>query len=677
MIRPLFAALLALGGHALAQEIDGSDKVVVAARFVPAEAAADSEVELEVTATIEPGYHIYGSAESMGLPTKLGLAELGGLSAVGPARIPAGVRHETEGIVGHWIEGSAVLRQRLAIPATMSPGSVEVVGKVDYMACTPQFCDPPASAPFRATLKVRAAAPTITPTSPDGRPLMDLFGDDQKATANARFVPSTARPGEAVRLVVDVTVVPGWHVYGARDENPTRLEVADTAGLRTHGAVVLPDGERHAITDTIVNWWLSGSFEIEQTMVVPSELEPGERLVRAAVVYLPCDESRCLNESRAEVEARLVVEAGPVRREHAPAAIAAAADGPKPGGFGGLWGLVLAAIGAGLLALVMPCTYPMIPITFSFFTKQADQRGGRVLPLALTYGAGIVGIFIVLGIAAGPVIIPFATHWITNLVIAAAFLLFALALFGLITLQPPRFLMDLTGRAHTASGYAGVFLMGATLVVASFTCTVPFVGTMLAISAEGGLGHVVLGMAVFGLTMALPFVYLSLLPGKLKALPKSGEWMEVLKVFLGFIELAAALKFISNVDLKLETEALPRELFLMLWTAIFLVAGLFLLGTFRLRDASSSEIGAGRMTGGIATMMFAFYCLFGALGFRLDFVMTAMAPNYSAPMVVGVSGRLGGDRPEQPALVVDDHEAAVERARRERKLLMVNFTGKL
>ncbi len=140
---------------------------------------------------------------------------------------------------------------------------------------------------------------------------------------------------------------------------------------------------------------------------------------------------------------------------------------------GSWWSLILLSIAGGLFALVMPCTYPMIPITFSFFTKQADRRGGNVLPLALTYGIGIVLMFVLIGVAVGGPIINFAGHWLTNLVITVAFVAFALSLFGFFTLQLPSFVTSAAGKASATGGLVGVFLMGATLVVTSFTCTAP------------------------------------------------------------------------------------------------------------------------------------------------------------------------------------------------------------
>ena len=342
----------------------------------------------------------------------------------------------------------------------------------------------------------------------------------------------------------------------------------------------------------------------------------------------------------------------------------------------GLWAFLLSAVLWGLFTLLMPCTYPMIPITISFFTKQAAGGKGSTLPLSLVYGAGIVLIFVLIGVVVGPVIIAFATHPATNLVIGGMFLVFALTLFGVMNLNPPAWMMNAAGAASSRGGYLGVFFMGATLVITSFTCTAPFVGTLLSTGAsQGGVGRIALGMGVFGLTIALPFMALSMVPEKVKALPKGGEWMKTLKVFLGFVEVAAALKFLSNADLVWGWGWLSRELFLFLWTGIFLVAMAYLFGWVRMKDEYGSEdeatVSPKRMVGGFATGLFAMYCLYGGLGHSVDPVMTAIIPNYSSK--IG-----GGEGPAEQighATIKDDFEAAVARAKQEGKLVLVNFTG--
>jgi thiol:disulfide interchange protein DsbD len=329
----------------------------------------------------------------------------------------------------------------------------------------------------------------------------------------------------------------------------------------------------------------------------------------------------------------------------------------------------------------MPCTYPMIPITISYFTKQAAQRKTSTLPLSLVYGAGIVGIFVLIGILVGPIVITFAAHPITNIVIGALFLVFALTLFGVMKLQPPQFLMGLAGSASQKGGYAGVFFMGATLVITSFTCTAPFVGALLGQGAgQGDIGRIALGMGVFGLTIAIPFVFLSMVPARVKALPKSGEWMHTLKVWLGFVEVAAALKFLSNADLVWSWNFLSRELFLWLWAGTFFLAAAYLFAWIRTKDEYGAEdsatVSPKRMVWGAATFLFAVYCMYGALGGGLDRIMIALIPPYSNQTNAAVAGVVAGEStPKGHVIVLDDFEAAVAQAKAEKKLLLINFTG--
>jgi thiol:disulfide interchange protein DsbD len=263
-------------------------------------------------------------------------------------------------------------------------------------------------------------------------------------------------------------------------------------------------------------------------------------------------------------------------------------------------------------------------------------------------------------------------------VIGVCFLVFALMLFGVMTLNPPRFLLNVAGSASQKGGYLGVFLMGATLVVTSFTCTAPFVGTLLSTGASsGGVVRIALGMAVFGLTMAVPFVFLSMVPQRVKALPKSGEWMHTLKVYLGFVEVAAALKFLSNTDIQWQWGILSRELFLGLWAALFAAAAAYLFGCIRIKDEygqeDSATVSPKRFVVGVANLLFAVYCAYGMLGNRLDQAMTALIPPYSNRIAVVGSG--GGQAEVGHVFIEDDFDGALVRARKENKLLLVNFTG--
>jgi thiol:disulfide interchange protein DsbD len=393
------------------------------------------------------------------------------------------------------------------------------------------------------------------------------------------------------------------------------------------------------------------------------------------VNYSACNEAGCFP-GKAELEVTLKVTDAPPVEGPAAADAAAGAKNADPIR-GGLLAFLLAMFLGGLFILVMPCTYPMIPITIAFFTKQADVRQGAVFPLALAYGAGIVLVFNIIGWAFGEVIGAVATHWLLNLSFGILFVLFAFVLFGIFEIRLPSSLNQVASAASRSGGYAGVFFLGAVLVITSFTCTAPILGSLLVFAAkDGNLGRVTLGMTTIGLTVAAPFVVLALIPGKIRNLPRAGEWMHVVKVSLGFVELAAALKFFSNAEIVYQLKILPRELFLAIWVALFLVLGLYLLGVFRLREEEARGIGGGRMLFGIGAICLALYFLYGMVGYRLDPLMEGpILPPYSAQALAAGPRARGAETVAKWTIVADDLDAGLERARKDGKRAMVDFTG--
>ncbi|HVS10896.1 MAG TPA: cytochrome c biogenesis protein CcdA [Planctomycetota bacterium] len=530
-----------------------------------------------------------------------------------------------------------------------------------------------------------------------GLSLGSLGSQDPKAQAKLY----ARADGDQVRALVRIELDPGWHLYhedlgppGAVGQ-PTTLE---WTGFAEKPATRFPKPIRLQQPAGIKPDWIL-AHEGRLDILAEGELAPDAKLedLEVTVRGLTCDENGCLPYAEtakyagrgpdsvfADFPAGLGA-AGGAASTSSGAADASAGEGQltsmasePPALLGeGLLAFILASIAGGLFALVMPCTYPMIPITISFVTKRASERPGKQLSLSLVYGAGIVVIFILIAVVVGEPIAFFAAHPVTNLVIGLLFVLFALALFGVVDLQPPRFLLNTAGRASMVGGYLGVFLMGATLVITSFTCTAPVVGALLAIGVKGdNLLHLILGMGTFGLTMAVPFVFLSLVPGKLSALPKSGEWMHVIKVTLGFVELAAALKFISNVDLAWKWGVLSRELFLLLWFGIFLVAALFLFGIIRLQGEKEHAIGPVRMVTATAVLLFALYCGYGTLGHRLDWIMSAIAPPYSGELTdMSTASRRGEAQVGGHVIVKDDYDEALRVAIASGKQVLVNFTG--
>lgn len=563
----------------------------------------------------------------------------------------------------------------------------------------------------------------------DGPTWSPDFGDEK---AMARYYARLNDDDEA-ELVIEIAVPPHFHMYGGpteADKGPgtaTPTTITIEGGGVDWGDVQFPRPEHlvpYADTPKEWVWAYGGTFHFGVKGEEIEGLEPEE--IKILINGQSCDEMGCIpitdltpayagEGEEAHYKAALaswtlpeIPEASRLDQEGGAAgaggsSMAESSDGSADGDgaiiSGGLetdsdslLGFILLAISAGLITLLMPCTYPMIPITISYFTKQAESKGGNALNMALMYGLGIILMFVLIGVTLGPIIVTFATHWITNLVIAIVFVLFAFALFGMIDLRPPQAMMKLANTASSKGGYGGVFLMGLTLVVTSFTCTGPFVGSLLAAGAdssgETSMFRLIIGMGFFGLTMATPFVFLALVPGKLSTLPTAGAWMNTLKVFMGFVELAAALKFLSNADIARHWMLLPREVFLVLWAGIAFVAGYYLLGRINLKSESpDGNIGPGRLISAIGTILFGFYCLLGVWGYQLDSaLMSALAPppDYTRGLVpshrsvggaaidlpAGVELDLGGNM-----LVVDDYDRAREVAQAMGLGLILNFTG--
>ncbi len=687
--------------------------------------AEDGVLRAAIEIAIDDGFHIYDSflmnPDAVGLPTSFeGKGE--GLTW-GDFVLPK--PHLVEQSPGVSIEehtGTIVAYAAATMASEASAGNAEV--RIDGQICDANFClmfGESLKSKGKGTDAMFAAFPAkAMPTAieaVDGAveeagsiAVAEGAGqDDHAGELEFDWEPSFAFEHIDARLIlttdytnvearIQVAMDEGYHVYHGPDMSDLGGE--DAIGIPTTlsfeendiawGPTVYP--KPHAYTDgtgTVVQ-----VHENKVEFVVRGVVGP-DGDVEAIVAKLNgqiCDDSACLLMGLT-LEADEVIEIDElpplaVQTSDDEGVLVDGAAGPVEGALGGpgedepqtpLWQFLLEALFWGFITLLMPCTYPMIPITISFFTKQAATREGSALPLSLAYGAGIVLIYVLIAVAVGPTIVIWAVNPWFNLFIAVMFIVFALSLFGWINLQPPAFLMQAAGKASTTGGYLGVFLMGLTLVLTSFTCTAPFVGTLLARGAGEGYGRIIIGMTVFGLTMATPFVFLSLFPSRVSKMPSAGAWMNTLKVFLGFVEIAAALKFLSNVDLSWHWGFLSMEVFLVLWGGIFMVAAFFLLGKINLKGEEDGAIGPGRMVGGLVTFLFSVYCFFLIGGFKLDPLMAAFAPPYStAPKTVS----LGGGGPAESfyeeglhPIIKDDHDLALSDAIDKHKLVMINFTG--
>ncbi len=350
-------------------------------------------------------------------------------------------------------------------------------------------------------------------------------------------------------------------------------------------------------------------------------------------------------------------------------------DAPVDGGF---IAFVLTGMAFGLVTLLTPCVFPMIPITVSFFLKQGEKKAASPLALASVYALTIVT---VLGIAAVTLLSQFrylaVNPWM-NVALGSLFVVFALSLFGMFDLVLPGFLVRATSSQEGRGGFIGTIFMALSFSIVSFTCVAPFMGGFAGISASGQVPQIQIyaGALAFAGTFAAPFFLLALFPSMLKKLPKSGSWMTTIKAFMGFLELAAALKFFRTAELRWTSPPVffTYDFVLALWVGLLIAAGLYLLAMYRLpHDYPQEHIGVLRLMFALSAFGLAAYLFPGLLPsgpkdrHRPTGVIFAWVDSFLLPEVsAGSSGEAG---------VSSDLRKTLEEARRTKKLVFVDFTG--
>ncbi len=506
-------------------------------------------------------------------------------------------------------------------------------------------------------------------------------------TWSATAEPSPAHPGEVVTLNLTATIAAPYHIYAAaqREGGMVATSFAAASGLEALGGLREDQPDQH-FDEGFQVMVLShqGTVTFRQPLRVAADAAAGELEVGGAVEWQACTETSCLPPDSFAVSVPLTIAAGPVREEfreppaETPWTTTAGPDPPGNGGSAadqarahGLWAFLLVAFLAGFAALLTPCVFPMVPITVSFFTKQAGENSRQRVGLATAYGTGIVVMYTALGLilavtlgASGAQRL--AASPVMNLLFAGLFVFFALSLFGMFELSLPSGLVNFTSRQGNVGGYLGALFMGLTLTLAAFTCTVQFVGGVLVWASNGEFLWPILGMLAFSSAFALPFVLLALFPQYLASLPRSGGWLESTKIVLGWIEVGAAFKFLSNADLVWQWRVLTRELVLAVWAGCAVLIVLFLAGVLNQGHGPAPErIGRGRQWTGLMFAVLAGYFGWGLTGAKLDATTEALLPppNYGR-------GAQQGD-----ARWIEDLDAALASAREQRRNVFIDFTG--
>jgi thiol:disulfide interchange protein len=296
-----------------------------------------------------------------------------------------------------------------------------------------------------------------------------------------------------------------------------------------------------------------------------------------------------------------------------------------------LWGVFLLALLAGLGGLLTPCVYPMIPMTVSYFLRDNQSRS-KAISQALVFGFSIVLLYTLIGVLVAIFKNPnavnnFTTHWLTNLIFFIIFIILSASFFGMFEIMLPSGLANKIDRQADKGGYLGAFFMAVAMAILSFSCTGPIVASLLIKASQGEVLEPIIGMAGFSIVFALPFTLFAIFPSWLQGLPKSGSWLNAVKVFFAFIMLAFSIYFLGKVDQSYHLDLLSRNVFLSIWVVIFSMLGLYLLGKIKFaHDSELTHIGVPRFIFSIASFSFALYLFTGILGNELKGLSTILPP---------------------------------------------------
>jgi len=501
---------------------------------------------------------------------------------------------------------------------------------------------------------------------------------------------STVEPlgDNAYRIVLEASIPQPYHMYdmGPYEGGPNATAIVFTPG----DGVTLEGGVQqlstpHRYYDTTFGMEI-GTFSGKARFAQRVKLSVPESSVKARIEWMLCDDTSCMPPD--DTEMTIAISAGTTPADTAaavtaepekdPAAKAAPAQADTTvqavapaqkdaAGAGSIWALIIEAILWGFAALLTPCVFPMVPMTVSFFMKSAGSPAmGRIRAgmygffIVALYTLPIAAIILITRILGGDAVTAdifnwLATHWLPNILFFLVFMLFAASFFGAFEITMPSWMVNKTDSKADSKGLAGIFFMALTLVLVSFSCTGPIVGSVLIKSTAGEFWTPIITMLAFSLAFALPFTLFAFFPAMLKKLPKSGGWLNSVKVVLGFIEVALGMKFLSVADQTYHWGLLDREIYLAVWIVTFSLLGLYLLGKIKFaHDSDTPYLGVGRLALAILTFSFVVYLIPGMWGAPLKGLSGYLPPLHTQDFVVGQGGTAAtGNADARMTLTVD------------------------
>ena len=511
----------------------------------------------------------------------------------------------------------------------------------------------------------------------------------------------TLKTGEKFQAKLKAEIEGNWHLYAVEQPEggpfPTQITVAENLPFELDGKTTSPV----PITKLDPNFQIDTKFFAEKAefnLPVKAKGETNGDDLAVNVKYQVCDDKVCLPPKTVKVSFAGFEDAKKTTFSVPPTETATTSttstnsinptnptnstNSTNPTD-DSIWSFLWLAVTLGALSLLTPCVFPMIPITVSYFTNHSSGNRSKAIKMATVYSIGIIGTFTILGmllaifVGAAGINLFAANPWV-NLLITGIFLFFAFNLFGAYEITIPTGILtkldNLTrSKEGEGSGIIGALLMGLTFTLTSFTCTSPFVGTILVSASNGAWQLPMLGMLAFSSVFALPFFVLALAPQLVSSLPRAGGWMNSIKVAMGFLEVAAAMKFISNVDLIWKWGIFTRTFVLSIWIAIGIILAAYLLGKFLLpHDSKTERIGAVRVMSAILSLAISFYLLTGLFGARLGELESFLPPETETSRNFFNNS---GEEKLNWKEFENNYDGALAKAKAENKKVFVDFTG--
>ena len=612
----------------------------------------NNEFELQFIAVIDGHWHMYSQfLESGGpIPTSFLFKESKDYELIGKTSEPTGVTVDDPvfNMKLKFFEKGATFKQKIKLLTSKTT----IKGELEFMSCDDEKCLPPELLDFEFTLK--ATAP-IAEAKQESQPMTITVSGDVAPDQNQGVLTPVTWESKLVdlgdgmyELQATATIEEHWHLYSMelpRDDGPiaTEFNILKPEGFKaTEKATEVGNViEEHDPNFDMVLRYYANTVTISQKIKVDQE----DLTITAEVYFMACDAHTCIPPEAIEFE-YVIGKGGELTTSsdaHSASSDISTTEGEeKPEGRSMLSVMILSFLG-GLAALLTPCVFPMIPMTVSFFTKQSKTKAEGIKN-ALIYGSSIILIYVILGIGVSTIfgadaLNAMSTNVWFNILFFVLLIVFAISFLGAFEITLPSSWVNKADAKADQGGLIGIFFMAFVLVLVSFSCTGPIIGTLLVEAAvSGGYTGPILGMLSFSTALALPFALFAMFPGWMNSLPKSGGWLNTVKVVLGFLELALAFKFLSNADLVLQAGWLPREVFIAIWITVFGTLAIYLFGWIKLpHDSPLDGISVGRLLMAIFVTWFTIYLIPGMWGAPLKIISGFPPPAFysEAPNGVG------------------------------------------